>query len=108
MKVGVQIPHRPLNWECGTDGEVCETVNLVPLGLVGSNPTAPTKNFNIMVKFAENNDERRKQLAKLSGEQREDYLINIINQLTLEKNILKETFMKYSYEVNKIFNVGLV
>lgn len=56
-----------------------------------------------MVKFAEKNEERRKQLAKLSGEQREDYLINIINQLTLEKNILKEIFMKYSSEVNKIF-----
>ena len=55
-----------------------------------------------MVKFTEKNEERRKQLAKLSGEQREDYLINIINELTLTKNILKQIFIKYSEEINEI------
>lgn len=31
-----------MNWECGKVGELQKTVNLSPIGLVGSNPSAPT------------------------------------------------------------------
>ena len=31
-----------MNWECGKVGELQQTVNLSPFGLVGSNPSAPT------------------------------------------------------------------
>ena len=31
-----------MNWECGKVGELQQTVNLSPNGLVGSSPSAPT------------------------------------------------------------------
>lgn len=39
----VQFPFPSLQyWVSGNDGELRETVNLMPFGLVGSNPTWPT------------------------------------------------------------------
>ena len=38
-------------WECANVGELGLTVNPLPLGLVGSNPSTPTNLMNMLIGF---------------------------------------------------------
>ena len=48
FKVVGSSPTSKTIWECGNDGELRQTVNLLPYGLGGSNPSTPTILMNLL------------------------------------------------------------
>lgn len=54
--------------------------------------------------FLENNDERVRELAKLSGKDRENYLIKLVNDLTKDRNYWREKIQDNIEKFNDNFN----